>query len=109
MPLFAVFLLYLLVASGAWAVENGYSKLSEDSVPVFRGIPFLKSDSLSPNDEGASRDSLKLETSGSKTVQVILGDGGTEVNQELHLSVRGEATKGVYIDALLSDVPEERR
>lgn len=107
MPLFAVFLLYLLVASGAWAVENGYSKLSEDSVPVFRGIPFLKSDSLSPNDEGASRDSLKLETSGSKTVQVILGDGGTEVNQELHLSVRGEATKGVYIDALLSDVGRE--
>ncbi len=97
----------MLVSSGAWALENGYSKLSKDSVPVFRGIPFLKNEPSSQNLQDASRDSLKLETNGSKTVQVILGDGGTEVNQELHLSIRGEATKGVYIDALLSDVGRE--
>ena len=38
---------------------------------------------------------------------MIVGDGGTEVNQELHLSVQGEATPGVFIDALLSDVGRE--
>lgn len=104
MPLIWVFL--FLLASGAWAVES-YSKLSKDSVPVFRGIPFLKNEPSSADGQDASRDSLKLETNGSKTVQVIVGDGGTEVNQELHLSIRGEATKGVYIDALLSDVGRE--
>lgn len=86
---------------------ESYSKLSKDSVPVFRGIPFLKNEPSSADGQDASRDSLKLETNGSKTVQVIVGDGGTEVNQELHLSIRGEATKGVYIDALLSDVGRE--
>ena len=86
---------------------ESYSRLSKDSVPVFRGIPFLKNDSTSPGLQDASRDSLKLETNGSKTVQVIVGDGGTEVNQELHLSIRGEATKGVFVDALLSDVGRE--
>ena len=86
---------------------ESYSKLSKDSIPVFRGIPFLKNEPSSADGQDVSRDSLKLETNGSKTVQVIVGDGGTEVNQELHLSIRGEATKGVYIDALLSDVGRE--
>ena len=91
------------------AAEGEYAKLSLDSVPVFRGVPFLRNDSakaLSVNEEG-ERDSLKLRTTGSKTIQVIVGDGGTEVNQELHLSVQGEATPGVFIDALLSDVGRE--
>ena len=108
MPLFLLFLLLSVLLSGAWAAESGYSKLSKDSVPIFRGIPFLKSEgSLSDGAQDASRDSLRLETNGSKIVQVVLGDGGTEVNQELHLSIWGEATKGVYIDALLSDVGRE--
>lgn len=88
MPLFLLFLPLSVLLSGAWAAESGYSKLSKDSVPVFLGIPFLKSEgSLSEGAQDASRDSLKLETNGSKIVQVVLGDGGTEVNQELRLSI----------------------
>ncbi|MBP5246276.1 MAG: hypothetical protein J6Z31_00220, partial [Fibrobacter sp.] len=90
------------------ALGAEYAKLSLDSVPVFRGIPFLRNDSAKAFEaEEEVKDSLKLQTSGSKTIQVIVGDGGTEVNQELHLSIQGEATKGVYVDALLSDVGRE--
>lgn len=76
---------------------------------MWRGVPFAKE--VRAAEEASSgrfeRDSLRLRTSGSKTIQVIVGDGGTEVNQELHLSVQGEATKGVFVDALLSDVGRE--
>ena len=101
------FFLFALISSGAWALSGDYAKLSRDSVPVWRGIPFLKTDSVGYVAEEAERDTLKLETRGSKTIQVVVGDGGTEVNQELRLSVRGEAADGVYIDALLSDVGRE--
>ena len=108
MPRGLLFIFLLFLPGLALADEFFYSKISPDSVPVFRGIPFLKNDTanVKPADE-ESRDSLKLQTSGSKTIQVIVGDGGTEVNQELHLSIQGEATKGVYVDALLSDVGRE--
>lgn len=98
----------MLLLSGVALAGNAYSVLSVDSVPVWRGVPFLKDSSLSAPDSGEVEDSARrLETAGSKTIQVIVGDGGTEVNQELHLSIRGEATHGVWIDALLSDVGRE--
>ena len=105
MPFFACIL--LLFSSVAWAGD--YAKLSLDSVPIWRGVPFLKQDSLKSqrNAEPSERDTLRLQTRGSKTIQVTVGDGGTEVDQELRLSVQGEATRGVYIDALLSDVGRE--
>lgn len=108
MPRIFLFICLFCLHGFTLAAEYGYAKLSLDSVPIFRGIPFLKNDTakgFTANEE--SRDSLKLQTSGSKTIQVIVGDGGTEVNQELHLSIQGEATKGVYVDALLSDVGRE--
>ena len=37
-------------------------------------------------------------------MQVTVGDGGTQVDQELRLSIQGRLTDSVYIDALLSDV-----
>ena len=103
-----VFLFICLLFLPGIALGAEYAKLSLDSVPVFRGIPFLRNDSAKAFEaEEEVKDSLKLQTSGSKTIQVIVGDGGTEVNQELHLSIQGEATKGVYVDALLSDVGRE--
>ncbi len=46
----------------------------------------------------------KIETHGYKTMQVTVGDGGTQVDQELRLSIQGKLADSVYIDALLSDV-----
>lgn len=45
-----------------------------------------------------------LETHGYKTMQITVGDGGTQVDQELRLSIQGRLTDSVYIEALLSDV-----
>ncbi len=46
----------------------------------------------------------EIETHGYKTMQVTVGDGGTQVDQELRLSIQGRLADSVYIDALLSDV-----
>lgn len=46
----------------------------------------------------------QLQTHGYKTMQVTVGDGGTQVDQELRLSIQGMVGDSVYIDALLSDV-----
>lgn len=48
------------------------------------------------------RDSI--ETHGFKTMQITVGDGGTQVDQELRLSIAGRLSDSVWIDALLSDV-----
>ena len=55
-----------------------------------------------PEAEDSSR--AEIETHGYKTMQVTVGDGGTQVDQELRLSIQGRLTDSVYIDALLSDV-----
>ena len=79
--------------------------LQVDSLPLWN-------DSLLASDHFQTEDSLAdstknfnaLETSGSKTISVVVGDGGTEVDQELRLSMKGFVTDSVYIDAFLSDV-----
>ena len=55
-----------------------------------------------PEEADSSR--AEIETHGYKTMQVTVGDGGTQVDQELRLSIQGRLTDSVYIDALLSDV-----
>lgn len=45
-----------------------------------------------------------LETHGYKTMQITVGDGGTQVEQELKLSIQGRLSDSVYVEALLSDV-----
>lgn len=80
------------------------SALDVDSLPVWNPdylvqgkAPLYLSDT-----SGASRS--RLETHGYKTMQVTVGDGGTQVDQEMRLSIQGFLTDGVYVDALLSDV-----
>ena len=74
-----------------------------DSLPVWDPSLLARSNSFVQNsDTAARRDSI--ETHGYKTVQVTVGDGGTQVDQELRLSITGKLTDSVYIDALLSDV-----
>ena len=74
-----------------------------DSLPVWDQSLLDRTDSLVQNDSSTVRDD-SLETHGYKTVQVTVGDGGTQVDQELRLSVTGRLTDSVYVDALLSDV-----
>ncbi|MCF0222843.1 MAG: hypothetical protein HUK20_01100 [Fibrobacter sp.] len=80
----------------AWAIDV-------DSLPVWDPSFLVTNNSFVRNaDDTARNDSL--ETHGYKTVQVTVGDGGTQVDQELRLSIQGRVTDSVYVDALLSDV-----
>ena len=74
-----------------------------DSLPVWDPSILARGNSFDQNaDTSVRKDSL--ETHGYKTVQITVGDGGTQVDQELRLSIMGRLTDSVYIDALLSDV-----
>lgn len=74
-----------------------------DSLPVWDPSLLARSNSFVQNSDTASRHD-SIETHGYKTVQVTVGDGGTQVDQELRLSITGKLTDSVYVDALLSDV-----
>ena len=71
-------------------LENASGDASESVIPV------------SADASDSSR--AEIETHGYKTMQVTVGDGGTQVDQELRLSIQGRLADSVYIDALLSDV-----
>ncbi len=91
--------LVLVACVGAYA-------LNLDSLPVWDPA-YLVHHNIS-NDSSAidtlMQDRSRLETHGYKTMQVTVGDGGTQVDQELRLSIQGTVGDSVYIDALLSDV-----
>lgn len=74
-----------------------------DSLPVWDPSLLVRNNSFVQNSDTASRHD-SIETHGYKTVQVTVGDGGTQVDQELRLSITGKLTDSVYVDALLSDV-----
>lgn len=59
-------------------------------------------ENLKGTSERERKDSV--ETHGYKTMQITVGDGGTQVDQELRLSIAGRLSDSVWIDALLSDV-----
>lgn len=67
--------------------KNNAANVGEDSL---QGKPAAGADSI--------------ETHGFKSMQITVGDGGTQVDQELRLSITGRLTDSVYVDALLSDV-----
>lgn len=78
-----------------------------NSLPVWDPSVLVRDvDYVVPN--AATADSVQrkdsLETHGYKTMQITVGDGGTQVDQELRLSIQGRLTDDVVIDALLSDV-----
>lgn len=68
----------------------------DPSILVHRGKVFT------PEVNMERRDSV--ETHGYKSMQITVGDGGTQVDQELRLSISGRLADSVWIDALLSDV-----
>lgn len=73
------------------------------SIPVW-DPSVLDSKESKPVFEDSVRRTDSLETHGYKTMEITVGDGGTQVDQELRLSIQGRLTDSVYIDALLSDV-----
>lgn len=84
--------------------------LNLDSVPVWnpdylvqnKSIPEAVAATGSPSAKNYKQNNL--ETHGYKTMQVTVGDGGTQIDQELRLSIQGMVGDSVFIDALLSDV-----
>lgn len=103
-----VALIWLGAAASAFALNldslpvwnPDYLVQNVDVADAANGVP-QGSSSVSGADDAASG---KVEAHGYKTMQVTVGDGGTEVDQELRLSIQGMVGDSVYIDALLSDV-----
>ena len=86
----------LLLSVLAWGMDT-------DSLPVWDPAMLVRGNSSAQIADASTRKD-SLETHGYKTVQITVGDGGTQVDQELRLSIQGRLTDSVYIDALLSDV-----
>jgi hypothetical protein len=75
--------------------------INPDSLPVWKG--YENTEKLKPeNDEPEKRETL--QTRGSKSLQTSVGNGGADIQQELRLSIQGEAADGIYIDAYLMDL-----
>lgn len=89
---------------GLLALKSVFA-LNVDSLPVWNPDYLVqgKAPLLNVTDSSAQEHS-RIETHGYKTMQVTVGDGGTQVDQELRLSVQGNISKNIYVDALLSDV-----
>ncbi|MCF0215146.1 MAG: hypothetical protein HUK21_01575 [Fibrobacteraceae bacterium] len=75
--------------------------LNVDSLPLWKASRLVYENAV-PQDTLSKKN--RLETHGYKTMQVTVGDGGTEIDQELRLSIRGELADSVFVDALVSDV-----
>ena len=77
-----------LLCVGALMVGRAFS-LDIDSLPVWNpDILSHKADAAVPADTAHVEN--RLETHGYKTMQVTVGDGGTQVDQELRLSIQGD-------------------
>lgn len=89
---------------GLLTVETAFA-LNVDSLPVWNPDYLVRGYASEPVvKDSAVVEHSNIETHGYKTMQVTVGDGGTQVDQELRLSVQGNVSKNVYVDALLSDV-----
>ena len=58
-----------------------------DSLPVWNPDYLVRNKSVADAAAAAESNSSKLETHGYKMMQVTVGDGGTQVDQELRLSI----------------------
>ena len=73
--------------------------INPDSLPVWKGYENVKEQ----KDLSEAKES-SLKTTGSKSLQTSVGNGGSDVQQELRLSIQGEAADGIFIDAYLIDL-----
>jgi len=73
--------------------------INPDSLPVWRGY-----EAVEAQKDTVEKKEHNLKTSGSKSFQTSIGDGGADIQQELRLSIQGEAADGIYVDAYLADL-----
>lgn len=79
--------------------------MNVDSIPVWHPEYLVRYNHVENYPDSLNNvNNSQLQTHGYKTMQVTVGDGGTQVDQELRLSIQGVVGDSVYIDALLSDV-----
>jgi len=86
---------------GALLAGKAFS-LDVDSLPVWSPDLLRHTNEKPPVD--TFQTTSKLETHGLKTMQVTVGDGDTQVDQTLRLSITGLLGDSIAVDALLSDV-----
>ena len=93
--------MWRLLIVGAFLAVEAFA-LDIDSLPVWNPEILVRGTEPTTLDSAYAESSL--ETHGIKTMQVTVGDGDTQVDQMLKLSITGFVGDSVYIDALLSDV-----
>lgn len=86
---------------GALLAGRAFS-LDVDSLPVWNPALLTQKEEVPVVD--TARGNSGLETHGVKTMQVTVGDGDTQVDQTLRLSITGLLGDSIAIEALLSDV-----
>jgi hypothetical protein len=72
-----------------------------DSLPVWNGY---ENEVETAPQQDVSKTENTLQTRGSKSLQTSIGNGGADIQQELRLSVQGEAANGIFVDAYLVDL-----
>ncbi|MDR3001401.1 MAG: hypothetical protein LBU89_09075, partial [Fibromonadaceae bacterium] len=75
--------------------------INPDSLPVWKGYESAV-EITEQKDTTEKKESL--QTKGSKSFQTSIGNGGADIQQELRLSIQGEAADGIFIDAYLVDL-----
>jgi len=75
--------------------------INPDSLPVWRG--YENAGETEKKDTTEKKEN-NLQTKGSKSFQTSIGNGGADIQQELRLSMQGEAAEGVFVDAYLVDL-----
>ena len=93
--------MWRMLLVGAFMAVEAFA-LDIDSLPVWN--PEILVRGVEPVVQDSAGTQSRLETHGIKTMQVTVGDGDTQVDQMLKLSIMGYVGDSVYIDALLSDV-----
>ena len=76
--------------------------INPDTLPVWRG--YENSEEIAEQKDTTEKKENGLQTRGSKSFQTSIGNGGADVQQELRLSMQGEAAEGIFIDAYLVDL-----
>jgi len=76
--------------------------INPDSLPVWRG--YENAEEIAEQKDTTEKKENGLQTKGSKSFQTSIGNGGADIQQELRLSMQGEAADGVFVDAYLVDL-----
>ena len=90
----------LLLSVLAWGMDT-------DSLPVWDPALLVRGNSFVQNADTSDRKD-SLETHGYKMVQVTVGDGGTQVDQELRLSITGRLPNRTWLHNAQPILPSPR-